>query len=230
MRNKIESGRLNAASYIVFRGLRISDHDDSKRFSHCNKQHLKKDNKSIPVDSNIIPPRAPDNCVVHFLNFSAVFKYRHLGAYSRFARHNRNEPPLESVSSGFTLFRHSSPSFGSQQTRSHSNLPKGRIGLPHPKGDRISPRRHGAAFTFIAPWSFAHPKTRAHLRLLGPCFKAGRMDPYDRQRPKRVVREHRPNDRQRPQSTASSPSQSTTGRKDGTPATRGMRCNFLGRT
>ena len=95
MRNKIESGRLNAASYIVFRGLLISDHDDSKRFSHCNKQHLKKDNKSIPVDSNIIPPRAPDNCVVHFLNFSAVFKYRHLGAYSRFARHNRNEPPLE---------------------------------------------------------------------------------------------------------------------------------------
>ena len=32
------------------------------------------------------------------------------------------------VSSGFTLFRHSSPSFGSQQTRSYSNLPKSRIG------------------------------------------------------------------------------------------------------
>ena len=108
MRNKIESGRLNAASYIVFRGLRISDHDDSKRFSHCNKQHMKKDNTSIPVDSNIIPPRAPDNCVVHFLNFSAVFKYRHLGAYSRFARHNRNEPPDLIIGRfffvGFTVF------------------------------------------------------------------------------------------------------------------------------
>ena len=55
---------------------------------------------------------------------------------------------------------------------------------PRPKGDRISPRRHEVAFTFIAPRGFSHPKTRAHVRLLGPCFKTGRMDPYDRQRPK----------------------------------------------
>ena len=84
---------------------------------------------------------------------------------------------------------------------------------PRPKGDRISPRRHEVAFTFIAPRGFSHPKTRAHVRLLAPCFKTGRMDPYDRQRPKRVGREHRPNDRQQSRSTASSPPRSTTGRK-----------------
>ena len=31
-----------------------------------------------------------------------------------------------------------------------------------------------------------HSETRAHVRLLGPCFKTGRMKPYDRQRPWRV--------------------------------------------
>ena len=83
----------------------------------------------------------------------------------------------------------------------------------------------GAAFTFIAPRGFTHPKTRAHVRLLGPCFKTGRMDPYDRQHPKGMVRDHHPNDRQRSSSTASSPPHSTAGRKDGTLATRGMPCN-----
>ena len=98
---------------------------------------------------------------------------------------------------------------------------------PRPKGDRISLRRHEVAFTFIAPRGSSHPKTRAHVRLLGPFFKTGRMDPYDRQRPKRVGREHRPNDRQQSRSTTSSPSRSTTGRKDGTLATRGTRCHCL---
>ena len=41
-------------------------------------------------------------------------------------------------------------------------------------------------FTFIAPAGFCHPKTRACVRLLGPCFKTGRMKPYDRQRPWRA--------------------------------------------
>lgn len=82
-----------------------------------------------------------------------------------------------------------------------------------------------ATFTFIAPRGFTHPKTCAHVRLLGPCFKTGRMDPYDRQHLKRMVRDHHPNDRQQSQSTASSPPHSTTGRKDGTLATRGMRCS-----
>ena len=51
---------------------------------------------------------------------------------------------------------------------------------------RISPRRAGLAFTFIAPEGFGHPKTRTRVRLLGPCFKTGRMKPYDRQRPRPV--------------------------------------------
>ena len=43
------------------------------------------------------------------------------------------------------------------------------------------------AFTFIVPAGFNHPKTRTHVRLLGPCFKTGRMKPYDRQQPKHIV-------------------------------------------
>ena len=38
-----------------------------------------------------------------------------------------------------------------------------------------------------------HPKTRTRVRLLGPCFKTGRMKPYDRQRPRRVST-HMPQD------------------------------------
>ena len=56
---------------------------------------------------------------------------------------------------------------------------------------RFSPRSSGTAFTFIAPTGFEHPETRAHVRLLGPCFKTGRMEPYGRQHPRRVVCEHR---------------------------------------
>ena len=52
------------------------------------------------------------------------------------------------------------------------------------------------AFTFIAPTGFDRPETRAHVRLLGPCFKTGRMEPYGRQHPGRVVCEHHPIDRQ----------------------------------
>ena len=72
------------------------------------------------------------------------------------------------------------------------------------------------AFTFIAPASFLHSKTRAHVRLLGPCFKTGRMRPFDRQRPGRIVRSHRPSDRQQSRRTARSPPLSTTDRRDGT--------------
>ena len=87
-----------------------------------------------------------------------------------------------------------------------------------------------AAFTFIAPVGFNHPKTRAHGRLLGPCFKTGRMKPYDRQHPKHIVRRHRPSDRQQLRCTASSPPRSTTNRRDGTPAPRGMCCDSSIRT
>ena len=46
------------------------------------------------------------------------------------------------------------------------------------------------------PTGFDHPETRAHVRLLGPCFKTGRMEPYGRQHPRRVVCEHLAIDRQ----------------------------------
>ena len=82
-----------------------------------------------------------------------------------------------------------------------------------------------AAFTFIAPRGLTHPKTHAHVRLLGPCFKTGRMYPYDRQHPKSMVQDHHPNDRQPLRSTASSPQNWITGRKDGTLATEGMPCH-----
>jgi hypothetical protein len=91
------------------------------------------------------------------------------------------------VSSGFTLLRHSSPSFGSQQMRSYSNLSKSRIGRSMMRFERAERRSHlgcQAAFTFIVPLGFDHPKTCAHVRLLGPCFKTGRMKPYGRQQPK----------------------------------------------
>lgn len=42
-------------------------------------------------------------------------------------------------------------------------------------------------FTFIAPTGFDHPETCAHVRLLGPCFKTGRMETLGCQRPERVV-------------------------------------------
>ena len=96
------------------------------------------------------------------------------------------------VSSGFTLLRHSSPSFGSQQVRSYSNLSKSRIGRsmmrppPWTTGSHLGTA--SGAFTFILPPGFRHPKTRAHVRLLGPCFKTGRTKPFHRQRPWRMVR------------------------------------------
>ena len=46
------------------------------------------------------------------------------------------------------------------------------------------------------PTGFDHPETCAHVRLLGPCFKTGRMEPYGRQHLGRVVCRDRRNDRQ----------------------------------
>ena len=66
------------------------------------------------------------------------------------------------VSPGFALFRHSSPSFGSQHVCSHSNLdPEGKWSAaaePHLLSLRLG---------------VCHPKTRTYVRLLGPCFKTG---------------------------------------------------------
>ena len=58
----------------------------------------------------------------------------------------------------------------------------GRIGrrcAPDPgEGVGVLASAAGAAFTFIAPEGFYHPKTRAQARLLGPCFKTGRMESF----------------------------------------------------
>ena len=86
------------------------------------------------------------------------------------------------VSPDFVLTRHSSPSFGSQRVRS---------GCASGRDDRETPRECGPerarailprstlrpTFTFIAPLGLFNfndnPMTRAHVRLLGPCFKTG---------------------------------------------------------
>ena len=39
---------------------------------------------------------------------------------------------------------------------------------------RISPQLAEQAFAFTAPLGFERPMARAHVKLLGPCFKTGR--------------------------------------------------------
>ena len=82
------------------------------------------------------------------------------------------------VSSGFTLFRHSSPSFGSQQLCSYSN----------PSEDIWIGRWCALEGSHLRSLSFRvwvwHPNTRIDVRLLGPCFKTGRLQPL-RQHPSR---------------------------------------------
>ena len=120
------------------------------------------------------------------------------------------------LSSDFTLLKHSSPSFGSQQMCSYSNLSRSRIGrsMMRPttavEGISLQPQ---AAFTFIMPEGFDHPKTRTHVRLLGPCFKTGRMKPYDRQQPWHNVCTRPNNGEPRFKRTARSPPWSTTHRE-----------------
>ncbi|CAN6972884.1 unnamed protein product [Brassica rapa subsp. trilocularis] len=50
-----------------------------------------------------------------------------------------------------------------------------------------------AVHPFLAPYGFTHPLTRTHVRLLGPCFKTGRMgspqaDALSTQMPRHAVR------------------------------------------
>ncbi len=94
--------------------------------------------------------------------------------------------------------------------RSYSNLPESRIGrsmMQPPRGTTSHLDDNEAVFTFIAPASFLHSKTRAHVRLLGPCFKTGRMRPCDRQRPWRVSMRSAP---ERPAAVATHCTQSAT--------------------
>ncbi|CAL9747735.1 unnamed protein product, partial [Musa acuminata subsp. burmannicoides] len=74
------------------------------------------------------------------------------------------------VSSGFASLRHSSPSFGSRHACSNSN-PSQKIGV----GRRCNPSRGFPPVSFLVPSGFPYPSTRTHVRLLGPCFKTGRM-------------------------------------------------------
>src|SRR6201995_3743078 len=82
------------------------------------------------------------------------------------------------VSSGFALLRHSSPSFGSQHTCSYSN-PSEDVGIG---------RWCTLAGSHLRSLSLRarvfHPNTRIDVRLLGPCFKTGRLRPL-RQHPSR---------------------------------------------
>ena len=41
---------------------------------------------------------------------------------------------------------------------------------------RVAHQFRADTFTFIAPLGFQRPMTRAHDKLLGPCFKTGRKD------------------------------------------------------
>ena len=82
------------------------------------------------------------------------------------------------VSSGFALLRNSSPSFGSQHTRSTAR-PSENIRL----GRRCSPQGRSQLSLSLRARVF-HPNTREHVTLLGPCFKTGRLKPLC-QHPKR---------------------------------------------
>src|SRR6266849_664825 len=75
------------------------------------------------------------------------------------------------VSSGFTLFRHSSPSFGSQHICSTSDASQ-KVSSWH----RCLPKR-GSQLSLSLRARVFHPNTRRHVRLLGPCFKTGRLKP-----------------------------------------------------
>ena len=83
------------------------------------------------------------------------------------------------VSSGFDLPRHSSPSFGSQRTRSCATAPTrrvrsaGRAPTPSATPDPTSTGPCRPLPSLRRRVSYG-PTTRAFVRLLGPCFKTGR--------------------------------------------------------
>lgn len=97
------------------------------------------------------------------------------------------------VSSGFALPRHSSPSFGSYRARSCSTSPAVRArragGAPAPGFLRTRGRDPTSAGAprpspSLRQQGFAaSPPTRARVRLLGPCFKTGRVGHRHRRRP-----------------------------------------------
>ncbi len=103
--------------------------------------------------------------------------------YTRIRRSICTSEPLRTstrVSPGFILSGHSSPSFGSQRVRSHSvqasNAQRTGRRCAHPEGMGSRLVRRSADLRFrCAPGLNRDPLTRAHVRLLGPCFKTGQV-------------------------------------------------------
>src|SRR3954467_11055518 len=82
------------------------------------------------------------------------------------------------VSPGFTLFRHRSPSFGSQQICYYSNLSQAndRSIVPPTRGRDSYLKPCGSLLSLRI--RVCHPNTRIYVRLLGPCFKTGGRQPF----------------------------------------------------
>jgi hypothetical protein len=68
------------------------------------------------------------------------------------------------------LFRHSSPSFGSQHTCSHSDH--------SPEGLGPADCANFQPLSLSLRTGGYHPCTRTNVRLLGPCFKTGKRKPF----------------------------------------------------
>ena len=78
------------------------------------------------------------------------------------------------VSPDFNLARHSSPSFGSQQTCSSYAARYKVYATWQGCAYTGSPLKSQVLFAFTTPLGLVHPMTCTHVRLLGPCFKTGR--------------------------------------------------------
>ena len=78
------------------------------------------------------------------------------------------------VSSGFTLFRHSSPSFGSQQLRSYSNTSAHGFDVGQWCRRQAPSHLHSLSLRIRV----CHSNTRVDVGLLGPCFKTGHLKPF----------------------------------------------------
>lgn len=82
--------------------------------------------------------------------------------------------------------------FSKDQGRSAVHPPLSRVGIP--------------PVSFLTPYGFAGPLTRTHVRLLGPCFKTGRMGSPQADAGSTQVHEARPNERVLPATIASTTS------------------------